>query len=113
VLGASNWVGLEVPDHCSAAGKVFLAWGPAVDGDDMERLAQQLATTRRRGWADSFGERAPGVASVSAPVFGPGDAVLAAISVSGPASRITALRAKAYAPAVMQAAREVESALGG
>ena len=83
------------------------------EADDMDRLGQQLATTRRRGWADSFGERAPGVASVSAPVFGPGDAVLAAISVSGPASRIAPLRAKAYAPAVMQAAREVESALGG
>src|SRR5690349_14392706 len=27
VLGASNWIGREVPDHCSAAGKVFLALG--------------------------------------------------------------------------------------
>ena len=106
-------VGAALPLTQGSAGKVFLAWGPSVQGDDMDRLAHQLATTRRRGWADSFGERAPGVASVSAPVFGPGDAVLAAISVSGPASRITALRAKAYAPAVMQAAREVESALGG
>jgi len=106
-------VGASLPLGKGSAGKVFLAWGPSVEGDDMDRLAHQLATTRRRGWADSFGERAPGVASVSAPVFGPGDAVLAAISVSGPASRITALRAKAYAPAVMQAAREVESALGG
>jgi DNA-binding IclR family transcriptional regulator len=106
-------VGASLPLTQGSAGKVFLAWGPSVEGDDMDRLAQQLATTRRRGWADSFGERAPGVASVSAPVFGPGGAVLAAISVSGPASRIAPLRAKAYAPAVMQAAREVESALGG
>ena len=106
-------VGASLPLTQGSAGKVFLAWGPSGKGDDMDRLAQQLATARRRGWADSFGERAPGVASVSAPVFGPGDAVLAAISVSGPASRIAPLRAKAYAPAVMQAAREVESALGG
>jgi DNA-binding IclR family transcriptional regulator len=106
-------VGAALPLTQGSAGKVFLAWGPSVEGDDMDRLGQQLATTRRRGWADSFGERAPGVASVSAPVFGPGDAVLAAISVSGPASRIAPLRAKAYAPAVMQAAGEVESALGG
>jgi DNA-binding IclR family transcriptional regulator len=106
-------VGAVLPLTQGSAGKVFLAWGPPIEGDDMRRLAQQLVTTRRRGWADSFGERAPGVASVSAPVFGPGDALLAAISVSGPASRIAPLRAKAYAPAVMQAAREVESALGG
>ena len=105
-------VGAVLPLTRGSAGKVFLAWGPAVDTDDGERLAQQLATTKRRGWADSFGERAPGVASVSAPVFGPGDEVLAAISVSGPASRIAPLRAKTYAPAVIQAAREVESALG-
>ena len=107
-------VGAVLPLNQGSAGKVFLAWGPPLEKeDDMERLAQQLATTRRRGWADSFGERAPGVASVSAPVLGPGEAVLAAISVSGPASRIAPLRAKAYAPAVIQAAREVESALGG
>src|SRR3954447_3271095 len=29
VLGVSSWVGREVPDHCSAAGKVFLAFGDA------------------------------------------------------------------------------------
>ena len=106
-------IGAALPLTRGSAGKVFLAWGPAVEADDMRRLAQQLATTRRRGWADSFGEREPGVASVSAPVFGPGDTLLAAISVSGPASRIAPLRAKAYAPAVRQAAREVASALGG
>ena len=105
-------VGAVLPLTQGSAGKVFLAWGPPVEKDDMERLAPQLATTRRHGWADSFGERAPGVASVSAPVFGPGGEVLAAISVSGPASRIAPLRAKTYAPAVIQAAREVESALG-
>jgi DNA-binding IclR family transcriptional regulator len=106
-------VGAVLPLSQGSAGKVFLAWGPPTEQNDIDRLAQQLATTRRRGWADSFGERAPGVASVSAPVFGPGGEVLAAISVSGPASRIAPLRAKTYAPAVIQAAREVESALGG
>ena len=81
-------VGSVLPLNQGSAGKVFLAWGPPIEQDDVDRLAQQLATTRRRGWADSFGERAPVVASVSAPVFGPGNELLAAISVSGPASRI-------------------------
>jgi hypothetical protein len=27
MLGATNWVGLGVPFHCSALGKVFLAYG--------------------------------------------------------------------------------------
>jgi DNA-binding IclR family transcriptional regulator len=34
------------------------------------------------------------------------------VSVSGPASRIAQLRAKRYAPAVVEAAGEIERALG-
>ena len=44
---------------------------------------------RRRGWAQSIGEREPGVGSVSAPVRGPNGRVVAALSVSGPIERIT------------------------
>jgi DNA-binding IclR family transcriptional regulator len=82
------------------------------DAVDPVRLARILSTVRRRGWADSVGEREPGVASVSAPIFGPAGDVLAVISVSGPASRIGQLRGKHYAPAVTVAAREVEATLG-
>jgi DNA-binding IclR family transcriptional regulator len=105
-------VGASLPLTKGSAGKVFLAWGrPPEDGAVDDRLAQQLATTSRRGWADSVGEREAGVASVSAPIFGPTGDLLAAISVSGPASRLGALRAKTYAPAVVAAALEVEASL--
>ena len=67
---------------------------------------------RQRGWADSIGEREEGVASVSAPVFGPGGSLSAAVSVSGPSSRVGAMRAKRYAPTVVEAAREIERAMG-
>jgi len=110
-------IGASLPLDRGSAGKIFLAWGTELDranlAADEGRLAQQVATTRRRGWADSVAEREPGVASVSAPIFGPGDTLLAAISVSGPASRLGQLRAKRYAPAVVEAAREIERALGG
>ena len=105
-------VGASLPLTHGSAGKIFLAWGPT-DGIGIEgRLAQQVATTRRRGWADSHGEREPGVASVSAPVFGPGGALVAAVSISGPASRLPPLRAKERAPAVLAAAAEIAQALG-
>src|SRR5918994_1017037 len=81
--------------------------------DDPDRLERTLVTTRRRGWAESVAERAPGVASVSAPIAGPDGALVAVISVSGPASRLGSLRAKRYAPAVLEAAREIEGTLGG
>jgi DNA-binding IclR family transcriptional regulator len=112
-------VGSALPLTRGSAGKVFLAWTGDHDrarligtADDADRLEQQVATTRRRGWAESVAERAPGVASVSAPVFGPDRSLLAAVSVSGPVSRLGQLRAKRYAPAVIEAAKEIEHALG-
>ena len=112
-------VGSSLPLTKGSAGKVFLAWTGDHDrarltgtADNPARLEQQVATARRRGWADSVSERAPGVASVSAPIFGPDGFLLAAISVSGPASRLGQLRAKRYAPAVIEAAKEIEAALG-
>lgn len=112
-------VGSALPLTKGSAGKVFLAWTGDHDrtrligtADDPARLEQQVATTRRRGWADSVAERARGVASVSAPVFGPDGSLLSAVSVSGPTSRLGQLRAKRYAPAVLEAAKEIERALG-
>ena len=105
-------VGAALPLTAGSAGKIFIAWGAAPEEPIDERLARAVNTTRRKGWADSMGEREPGVASVSAPVFGPGGALLAAVSISGPASRLAPLRAKERAPAVTAAAREIERALG-
>jgi DNA-binding IclR family transcriptional regulator len=114
-------VGAALPLTRGSAGKVFLAWASPTDRERLTvdlrpaesvRLEQQVLTARRRGWAESLGEREPGVASVSAPVVGAHDALVAVISVSGPASRLGRGGAKRYAPAVMAAAREVERALG-
>jgi DNA-binding IclR family transcriptional regulator len=104
-------VGASLPLGRGSAGKVFLAWGPPSD-EDVEDIRQSIATTRRRGWADSYGERKAGVASVSAPIFGPNDQLLAAISVSGPRSRLAPLQAKRYGPAVVEAAEQVERLVG-
>jgi DNA-binding IclR family transcriptional regulator len=49
-------------------------------------------------------EREAGVASVSAPVFGRGRDVIAAVSVSGPIERLTREPGKRFGPAVVDAA---------
>lgn len=64
-----------------------------------------VAAARKRGWAQSVGERAPGVASVSAPVRDAAGAIVAAISVSGPAAVLGRTPGKTYGPAVVEAAR--------
>jgi len=104
-------VGASLPLGRGSAGKVFLAWGPPSD-EALEDVHQSIATTRRRGWADSYGEREAGVASVSAPIFGPDNQLLAAISVSGPRSRLAPPQAKRYGPMVVDAATQVERLLG-
>jgi DNA-binding IclR family transcriptional regulator len=104
-------VGASLPLDRGSAGKVFLAWGPPSD-EDVSDIRQSIFTARRRGWADSYGEREPGVASVSAPIFAPNGQLLAAISVSGPDRRLSPMRAKRYGPAVVEAARQVEALLG-
>jgi len=114
-------VGATLPLTKGSAGKVFLA--KAADEDrrrvlaglppeEAVRLARTVAATARRGWADSIGEREAGVASVSAPVLDATGGIVAAVSVSGPANRIGALRGRRYATAVTAAAREIEAALG-
>jgi DNA-binding IclR family transcriptional regulator len=105
---------------------VFLAFGPQPLTAELlatadrftsatpvgERLERQLATARRLGWASSAGEREPGVGSISAPVREPYGALLAVVSLSGPEQRVGRISAKRYAPAVVEAAKEIERALG-
>jgi DNA-binding IclR family transcriptional regulator len=98
-----------------SAAQVLLAW------EEPERMhrglrsarftATVLAGVRRRGWAQSVGEREAGVASVSAPVRGPGGKIVAAVSVSGPLERLTRTPGRLHAPAVLGAANALTEAL--
>lgn len=62
------------------------------------------------GWTASVAERAPGVASVSAPVRDDG-AVVAAISLSGPVERVTEDPGAAFGALVLAAAHRIEAAV--
>jgi DNA-binding IclR family transcriptional regulator len=60
---------------------------------------------------ESVEERAPGVASVSAPVRGADGSVLAAVSVSGPVGRTSRQPGRRYGEALLAAAAAVERAV--
>jgi DNA-binding IclR family transcriptional regulator len=104
LLGAVNWVGREVPFHCSALGKVFLAYGatPVPRGrlerrtdrtlTTQERLQADLDGVRRRGYAVADNELEPGLVAIAAPVTDSDGAVVAAVSVTGPSVRLTGNR---------------------
>ena len=66
---------------------------------------------RRRGWAQSVGEREPGVASVSAPVRSPSGRVIAAVSISGPIERLSRQPGRLHAATVMAGAGKLTEVL--
>jgi DNA-binding IclR family transcriptional regulator len=104
-------VGAVLPLEFGSGGKVLLAW--AEDGGRYPGVeAGELDAIRSRGWAESVAEREAGVASVSAPVFGPGGKLSAAVCASGPISRLGEHPGERLAESVVAAARETEEALG-
>ena len=79
---------------------------------DPAAFRQELAETRRRGYATDFEESTPGLSCIAAPVFGSDGAVVAAISVSVPSVRFTAERQSALRLLVQQSADRLSRILG-
>jgi DNA-binding IclR family transcriptional regulator len=99
-----NWIGQRTPLHATSSGKVLLAWADdqvlEAALDTLERytpntitsrskLLAELELTRDRGWASTNEELEVGLNAVAAPIRGTGGVVVAAVSVSGPAYRLT------------------------
>jgi DNA-binding IclR family transcriptional regulator len=124
VLGVSNWIGREVPDHCSAAGKVFLAFGAStLPTGQLERrtpstvvdrplLERELEAVRRQGYAIIVDELEVGLAAVAAPVRDHEGAVVAAITVAGPAARLGQARLGLLGRVAIEQAHKVSVQLG-
>jgi IclR family transcriptional regulator, acetate operon repressor len=124
LIGATNWLGRAVPLHCSAAGKVLLAHGAVtLPAGRLERrtdqtvtsraaLEAELATVLERGYAVIDGELEPGLVAVAAPIHRDGGAVVAALSVSGPGTRLTPPRIADVAAACVAQAGGLSEVLG-
>lgn len=108
-------VGTKLSMKAGSAAQVLLAWedhGRLLEGLTNARFTPTiLSAVRRRGWAQSLGEREPGVSSVSAPVRGPSGRVVAAVSISGPIERLTRQPGRLYSEVVVQAANALSDAL--
>jgi DNA-binding IclR family transcriptional regulator len=101
-------VGAVLPLKLGSAGKVLLAWAEDQERDTAAVDDPALDDIRRRGWTESVAEREEGVASVSAPVFDQAGRVNAAVSVSGPITRLGHHPGSHLAEHVVAAAREIE-----
>lgn len=123
-----TWVGQSSPAHATSSGKVLLS---ELDPDDLRRrlsarlesftdstvtdlaeLEEQLAVARSVGWASVCEEFEVGLNAVSAPVRDHTGAVVAALSVSGPAYRLAPIRFESVSAEAASSAMAISRKLG-
>ncbi len=122
-VSSRDWIGVATPAHCTADGKVLLAFGalapatgqlPALTPTtivDAAALDRQLAAVRRRGWATSYGELESGLNGIAVPVHS-SEQCVAALYISGPEYRFTGTFEDRLAPGCLEAAGELQRRLG-
>src|SRR5699024_5455212 len=98
-------LGAAPSSRAGSAAQGLLAWeGPdrLPTGLRGARFSATMRSgVRRRGWAQPLAERERGGASVSAPVRGPSNRVVAAVSISGPVDRLTRQPGRLHAKSVI------------
>jgi len=121
-------IGRRVPPHCTALGKVLLAYHPEALEEllakgplpaltpntitNPELLRRELERVRQQGYATDWEEFHEGNICVAAPVRNYRGKVVAAISVSLPKARLTHDPLDRFVQAVVEGAKEVSSAIG-
>lgn len=128
MIRTSAMIGGQVPVHSTGSGKILLAFleereltsllkncqltpfTPNTITDKAE-LIEELNRTRQNGYALDLEETENGVVCVAAPICNHADQVIAAISISGPVSRMIP-PCDAAIEVVMNTARRISQGLG-
>lgn len=122
-------LGAPMPLHAGAASKLFLA--SLSDRDvarhleehpltvftadtpaDRQALLGEVRGIRRKGYAVSFQEITPGVASIAMPITVGSGQVTTAVSISGPMFRLTPAALRQVRPLLAETADDISRALG-
>ncbi len=130
IVGVVLGVGSHVSAHCTALGKVLLAYLPREELEarltqsnltaltprtivDPFKLLEELEHIRQCDYAINDEELAVGLRAVAAPIRDLTQKTVAAINVSGPVTTISLRRLKSeLAPAVLETAAQISAALG-
>ncbi|HEX6629286.1 MAG TPA: IclR family transcriptional regulator [Gemmatimonadaceae bacterium] len=124
LFSAAPEIGRRWPVHATSTGKVLLAF--AEPKRPMPRLTRQgprtittrsemereLARVTQRGYAFAVDELEPGLVAMAAPIRNHLGYVAAAISINGPASRLTPKRRRELLSKLCGAAKRVSRRLG-
>lgn len=123
--------GSRVPAHCTANGKLLLAFAPRRHRErllraiqlrpytpntvtDRKRLLRELQEVRRRGYSEDNEEFLAGVCCLAVPVKDSRGRTVAGLAVSAPWARFPLEKARAYLPDLQACAEEltVQTKLG-
>jgi IclR family transcriptional regulator, KDG regulon repressor len=121
-------IGRRSPAHATASGKVLLAWQPEsvarrVLGSELRRYGRNTTTsadeleielkrTRERGYATNWQEYEVGLCSLAVPLHDYTGDVVGALTLAGPASRLTTRSVKRLLRALSETAHQIEERLG-
>lgn len=122
-------IGRRAVAHCTALGKVLLAYRPWEEVrqivrqygwrpytphsiQSFDRLKAELSETRAQGYAFDRNERRVGAACVAVPVRDRSGRVVAALSVSGLADKMSDEVLRRLLPRVLEAANQISFRLG-
>lgn len=125
----ASHAGMWRPLYCTAMGKVLAAWLPADDRKhvlsslrfervtphtitQIARLEKELEKVRQSGYAIDDEEAVLGARCIAAPVLLAKGKAAAAISISGPTTRIDRAKMSAFVTAVRGAARAISIRFG-
>lgn len=125
----SSRIGTRRSVHVTALGKALVAFLPEETRQaildsiafqpatqktigNLVQFRQELEKIRRQGYAVDDEEAVQGARCVSAPILNSAGAPVAAVSVSGPVTRVTPGLVSALAGAVTSAARAISEAMG-
>jgi len=122
-------LGLRAQVHCTAEGKVLLAYLPRDEAiyiletqgmpqhtvntiTDLEYMLSHLEKVRLQGYAINAEELVEGMRSIAAPIFDHSGKAIAALSISGPTSRLTLERIGRLVTVLKEACESISERLG-
>ena len=129
ILTTNIKIGTRLPAHCTSLGKVLLAsisnWEfeglykndeplPSLTSNSitsLEELKKHLKKVKIQGYAVDREEYKIGINCVSVPIFSRNGEVIAAISITGPASRFTIDEIKEVKDELMNVSKEISNQL--
>jgi DNA-binding IclR family transcriptional regulator len=121
-------LGGRAPAYCSATGKAMLAHSPAelvravarviehrtaLTVADLDHLKQDLAATRRRGFAINIGEWEEAIRGVAAPILDMQCNPLGAVGITAPEQRMPDGSYRIFGRRVQEAATAIMSTMNG